>query len=121
MAEIAQQEFEESNMHYAFSELYEVLTHLEEENRAKVPASVLDFIYDNRDPNYETNIDHSIDIKDQPLLYETDVLLSLIYTNYLCSEEEKTEIIKKDAAELGVSESSLRDEYNNMFQGSVLV
>ena len=54
----------------------------------------------NRDLNYKVNIDYTKTINEQELLRETRVILSLIYRDYLCTDEQRKEIILNDKKEL---------------------
>ena len=50
--------------------------------------------------NYKVNIDYTKTINEQELLRETRVILSLIYRDYLCTDEQRKEIILNDKKEL---------------------
>lgn len=100
----------------AFSEVYDIIDNMELYN--EIPKSFIDLIDSNRDTQYKVNIDYSKSINEQELQKGTRVLLSLIYRDYLCSEEERQILIKKDEEELKKIEEELREKYNpdNLFK-----
>ena len=52
------------------------------------------------DKKYIPNIDYNTDIYSQNIMYETIVILSIIYRDYLCTSEEKENMIRNDKLEL---------------------
>ena len=80
----------------AFSEVYDILNHLEEELYNKIPTKFITFLEDNMDKEYIPNISYSKDILDQPLLRETKVILSIVYRKYICSDEMKEKLKQED-------------------------
>lgn len=84
----------------AYSEVYNIINHFEKELYAKIPQSFINAIEKNRDLNYKVNIDYTKTINEQELLRETIVILSLIYRDYLCTDEQRKEIILNDKKEL---------------------
>ena len=105
----------------AFSEVYDIVHHMEETLYNKIPKGFIKMIEQNRDLNYKVNIDYSKDINNQELLRETRIILSLIYRDYLCSGEKKKELLYKDKTELERIEQELREKYNpdNLFKNKV--
>lgn len=90
-----------------FNEVYDVISHFEEEMQEKIPKSFINVIKKNRDLDYEINIDYSVDIKKQ-LLKETKIILSLIYRDYLCSKEKREELLALDLEETEREEKILQ-------------
>ena len=80
----------------AFSEVYDILNHLEEELYNKIPTKFITFLEDNMDKEYIPNISYSKDISEQPLLRETKVILSIVYRKYICSDEMKEKLKQED-------------------------
>lgn len=95
-----------------FSEVYDIIYHMEKELYNKIPKKFIHFIKENKDDNYIVNIDYSKSINEQELLQQTRVMLSLIYRDYLCDEEERQELIEKDKKELKRIEDENREKYN---------
>ena len=82
------------NIYKAFSEVDTILEYSSEEIRNKVPDKFRQLIKNNKDNNYKLILDEHKKLKDQELLIETREILSLIYRDYLCSEDERKELIK---------------------------
>lgn len=82
------------NIYKAFSEVDTILEYSSEEIRNKVPDKFRQLIKNNKDNNYKLILDEHKKLKDQKLLIETREILSLIYRDYLCSEDERKELIK---------------------------
>ena len=99
----------------AFSEVYDVIGHFEEEMQEKIPKSFINLIKENRDLDYKFNIDYSVDIKKQ-LLKESKVILSLIYRDYLCSKEKRKELLALDLDEIRREEKILQEKYQIDFE-----
>lgn len=96
----------------AFTEAYEILSYLDEENYKKIPNDIMDTLYENRDINYEFFIDESIPLSDQDLLEETKALLFNLYRDYLADLQTKKKIIKDQRDEQNELEEIKREKYN---------
>ena len=83
----------------AFKEVYIILNNTDENLVSKIPQKFIKFIKENMNENYHTDIKNNIDIDKQPLLKETEAILSLIYRSYWATNEEKIELSKKDKNE----------------------
>lgn len=94
----------------AFSETYDVINHMSKEMQEKIPKSFINLIKENRDLDYNFNIDYSTDIKKQ-LLKETKVILSLIYRDCLCSKEKRQELLDIDVEEIEREEKEPQEKY----------
>lgn len=94
----------------AFSETYDVINHMSKEMQEKIPKSFINLIKENRDLDYNFNIDYSTDIKKQ-LLKETKVILSLIYRDCLCSKEKRQELLDIDVEEIEREEKGPQEKY----------
>lgn len=99
-----------------FSEVYDIIYNMEIYN--EIPKSFIELIDNNRDKQYKVNIDYKKNINEQELQKGTRVILSLIYSDYLCSEEERKILIQKDKEALEKIEEEKREKYNydNIFK-----
>lgn len=102
----------------ALAELDEIFDKFEKEIKNKVPESFRKFVKDKKDKNYKFEYDDSKELKDQNILRETKVLLSIIYRSYFCSEEEKKRLELEDEKKLKRIEDEIREKYNpdNLFK-----
>ena len=74
----------------ALAELYVIITYMKQEVKDKIPEELKLSINRNKDKNYSFEYDITLTLDKQNLLLETKALLSVIYTEYLCSTEEKS-------------------------------
>lgn len=96
------------NIYKAFSEVDTILEYSSEEIRNKVPDKFRQLIKNNKDNNYKLILDEHKKLKNQKLLIETREILSLIYRDYLCSEDERKELIKINNQKL----EEINEEYD---------
>ena len=102
----------ENTMNQSYSEVYDIIKHLDKNLYNKIPAQFIEILKENMDINYNVEIDYNKSINEQKLLKDTKIILSIIYRDYLCSEEKKKELIEKDKADLVRYEKELREKYN---------
>lgn len=102
----------------SLTELNTIIHYMDIEYLKKIPQKFINFISENMDSNYEPNISKNIPINEQTLKKDTKVLLSLLYRNYWCDDETKTELIKEDLLAKDIYEKELREKYNpdNIFK-----
>ena len=104
-----------NTINQAFSEVYDVINHMEEKMQEKIPKNFMNLIKDNRDLSYDFKIDYTGDIKKQ-LLKESKIILSLIYRDYLCSKEKREELLSLDLEEIRREEKILQEKYQIDFE-----
>ena len=80
-------------MRRACTEVNEILNVLPKEYGEKVPLKFRRMFYDARLEDYHVSIDPNKSIKEQNVVYETFVILTILKMNYWChSEEEKNKL-----------------------------
>ena len=98
----------------AFTEVNEIIKMMPCELVNKIPAKFKEIIKNERDKEYNPNIQEPLE--KQKLKNETIIILGLIYRDFLCSPDEKRELQEKDARELQevqkTLEEELREKYN---------
>ena len=102
----------ENTMNQSYSEVYDIIKHLDKKLYNKIPTGFIEMLREKMDNNYNVEIDYNKSINEQKLLKDTKIILSIIYRDYLCSEEKKKELIEKDKADLVRYEKELRERYN---------
>ena len=102
----------ENTMNQSYSEVYDIIKHLDKKLYNKIPTGFIEMLKENMDKNYNVEIDYNKSINKQKLLKDTKIILSIIYRDYLCSEEKKKELIEKDKEDLVRYEDELRERYN---------
>lgn len=94
-----------------------ILNYADKESLSKLPESLKQFIKENKS-DYITKINPEKDLKDQDLLYETKVILSVLYRDYWASKDERKKLLEDDKAELINIEDRKNEKYNynNLFK-----
>ena len=78
----------------AYTEAFYIINEMSEELKSKIPNEIIKNIESKMDTNYEFYIDDDID--DAELLEDTEKILSVLYTDYLATDEERDIIKKKE-------------------------
>ena len=99
----------------AYTEVYEILEQLDEEEYNKIPSNVITAIRENRNTEYEFEVDEELELKEQELLPETKAILFNIFRDYLSTPEQKEKIIKMQAEERLKNEQKKAKQYNYAF------
>ena len=97
----------------AYTEVYEIIEQLNEEEYNKIPSEVIKAIEENRNTEYEFELDEDIELKDQELLPETKAILFNLFRDYLSTPEQKEKIIKMQAEERLKNEQKKQEQYNS--------
>lgn len=97
----------------AFVELNEIISNMNENLKNKIPDKTIKAIELAKDKNYIFNYDKSKSLAEQKLLPETKSLLSVIYSDYLCSPEERKKWQEYDKFEMQKREELKATKYNN--------
>lgn len=103
----------------AYAEINKILDLLEDDYKNRVPEKIRDFFRDERDIDYEPNIEPSKLLSEQNLKRETYILLTILELNYWCdSEEEKQEILLELSNNEEKKQKELYEKYNpdNIFK-----
>ncbi len=95
----------------AFKEVNDILENTDEELVKKIPSKFIEFIRNNMNKNYITNINREIRISEQKLLRETESILSLIYRTYWATEEENKEFVEEDFKKILDAETRKKENY----------
>lgn len=81
-----------------FSEVDEIIKILPDSLKNKIPTSFIDMVRKNRDINYNPEINSNL--REKRLKTKTEVILGIIYRDFLCSRQEKEDLLKKEKEEL---------------------
>ena len=76
----------------AYTEAFYIINEMSYELRSKIPNEIIKKIESKMDTDYEFYIESDID--DAELLEDTEKILSVLYTDYIATDEER-EILKK--------------------------
>ena len=97
----------------AYTEVYEIIKQLDEEEYNKITTEVIKAIEENRNTEYEFDLDEDIELKDQELLPETKAILFNLFRDYLSTPEQKEKIIKMQVEERRKNEQNKSEQYNS--------
>ena len=78
----------------AFAEVYDIIKHSDESIRKKISQSFINLIEKNRDKTYKIKINYNEELTEPNIQYETKVILGIIYRDYLCSPEERDNLLR---------------------------
>lgn len=81
----------------AFVEVDFVISSLTEELRSLIPSSFKKIISDNKDQNYIITEKY---LKENGMMEETKAILSLIYRDFFCNDETRSNLVRQDEIEL---------------------
>jgi len=96
----------------ALSEIDAIIKASDIEEQEKIPIQFREFVKQYKSKSYIFNVNPNKELAQQNIMRETKILLSLIYRDYLCTEDEKKELYKKDIQEKARMEDELREKYN---------
>lgn len=96
----------------ATTEINKILSYLPIEYVEKIPTKLRKFFKDIESKEYIPNIDPYKQLDAQDLRPKTKTLLTIIYRNYWCNEQEKAELDKKLLENDKKYEEELREKYN---------
>ena len=96
----------------AYTEVYEIIKQLDEEEYNKIPSEVIKAIEENRNTEYEFDLDEDIELKEQELLPATKAILFNLFRDYLSTPEQKEKILKMQAEERRKNEQNKSEQYN---------
>lgn len=78
----------------------------------KIPDTFMKFIEQKKSKSYIPNLNMDVSLKEQNLLKETKIILSLIYRSYLCSPEKSTKLKIEDDMELKMLQIGKDEKYS---------
>lgn len=102
----------------AYSEIYEILNLMEDEDKERVPQEVRDFFEEQRMKEYKPNIRTDIPLTEQNLRRETVVLLTILVINYWCDSEEEKQSFIDELEKNEKIKKEIQEKYNpdNLFK-----
>lgn len=76
----------------AYAEVYEILSYLDKEEYNKIPKELIEVFEENRNLEYECEVNEEQDLTNQPMLIETKAILLNIFRDYLATPEQSSKI-----------------------------
>lgn len=102
----------------AYTELYEVIKKLSDQELSKIPSNFIENLKNNRDDKYNWEYDDTKKLEEQNFLVETKALIVEMYERYLCPEDKKEFWNNYDRICLNMIEEEKKKEFNpdNIFK-----
>lgn len=100
----------------AFTDLSIIIKMMPKYMQNKINHKFINFIEQNKDINYISNIKPNVPIKYQELSETTQALMALIYRDYLCNEEERNELLIGENEVIKKMEDENRKKYEINFK-----
>ena len=106
------------NYKNAFTEVYTILNYIEDEDYNKIPEDVISVIEENRNEDYEYEMNEDVDIFTQPMLPETKAILFNFFRDYWSTPDQKEKIKRMQKEERQKIEEKKKIEYgtDNIFK-----
>ena len=103
----------------AYTEVYEILSCLNNEEYLKIPEELIEVFEENRNLEYEYEINDEQDLSKQPMLKETKAILLNIFRDYLATPEQSQKIKKWLQEDRVYLEKQKQEKYNsNVFENN---
>lgn len=96
----------------AFTEVYTILETLEYDEYEKIPQEVIGVIINNRNTEYEYELDEEKELREQSMLPETKAILFNLFRDYLSEPEQQEKIIRMQKEERQRNERKKQQTYN---------
>lgn len=97
----------------AYTEVYEILSCLNNGEYKKIPEELIEVFEENRNLEYEYEINDEQDLSKQPMLKETKAILLNIFRDYLATQEQNQKIKQWLQADRVYLENQKQKQYNN--------
>ena len=104
--------FDKNKFNMACNETIEIIMHMEDEMKEKIPQKLITFLNKNKIRDYKPSIDFSKNILEQDLLFETKSIIAVIYREYIATPNKKKELIEWDKKNELKIEEEKRKKYN---------
>ena len=111
------QDIQFSNALYQVSE---ILNYDEDKDsiKEKIPKQVISYIESNKSKDYNWTIDNTASLEKQNLLQTTKEILTVLYRNYICNNDEREELDRALMENEIRYQNELKEKYNpdNIFK-----
>lgn len=109
----------ENSLSKSYTEVLLILSYMEQKYIDMIPKKLLELFNEEKDKNYQPNINPNISLAEQNLQKKTLALLAMLNLNYWCVDEnEKKELLKMYSENDKKLETEMRERYNpdNLFK-----
>ena len=109
----------ENSLTKAYAEVDKVLSYMESKYVEKIPKKLRELFKNEKEKNYEPNINPKVPLNQQNLQRKTLAILAMLNLSYWCeNEEEKQKLLKIYSENDKKKEEEMRKKYNpdNLFK-----
>lgn len=109
----------ENSLSKAYTEVLVILSYMEQKYIDMIPKKLLELFNEEKDQNYQPDINPNTSLAEQNLQRKTLALLAMLNLNYWCKDEnEKQEMLKMYSENDKKIEAEMRERYNpdNLFK-----
>ena len=96
----------------AYKEILEILKYIPVDEYNKIPKNIIKNMEKKQDKQYQYEVTNLENFNNQPMLRETEAILSVLYRDYWATAEEKKKIRDKEKSEIEVLEIEKKEKYN---------
>lgn len=97
----------------AFTEVYEIINYLDDNDYNKIPQEVIETIEENRNKEYEYFLDETIPLSEQEMLKETKAILFNFFRDYWATQIQREKILTKQKYDRQKLEEEKREQFNS--------
>lgn len=98
------------------AEMNILLRYIDDELVEKIPQKIIEFFQDIASPHFKSRIDPRLPLDQQLLLPSTECMLTLLYRQYWCTNEEREELDELLLAGEEVRQQEEQATFDNIFQ-----
>lgn len=96
----------------ALAQVDDILFFTDNKIVSQIPMDFLNYIKNNKEQDYISNINPYLSLEEQDILDETKALISLIYRSYIADKNELLEFEEQDRIKIIEEENKKREKYN---------
>lgn len=82
----------------------------------KIPQKIIEFFQDIASPTFKSKIDPRFPLDEQYLLPSTELMLTLLYRQYWCTDEEREELDRMIIEQQTIEEQKNQESFDNIFK-----
>ncbi|MFQ9263573.1 MAG: hypothetical protein ACLSG7_07005 [Clostridia bacterium] len=108
------------NIEYSNSlyQINEILKYMEPNLKSRIPKKFISYFENNKSQKYNWTIDKSLPLEKQDLLPTTKEILTVLYKDFICDDEERVKLEKTLSNNEIKYQEELKEKYNpeNIFK-----
>lgn len=101
----------------AYREVFEIIKYIPKNEYEKIPVDYIENMQRYMDKDYNYEVTNFNNFEKQEMLYETEVILAILYREYWATKHQKEVILANESAFINKQEEEKKKKYNpnNMF------